>query len=106
MDPEWRTFLNFLRDMGPRPKGLEIERIDNNGDYTKANCRWATREEQMENRRCTIRVDIHGERMTLAAACKILGLNRHSVNQRLDRGWNPVDALAISTEGRHKKCAP
>lgn len=52
VDPEWNSFTNFYRDMGPRPdKSLTLERVDNNKGYTKSNCVWATRLAQSHNRR-------------------------------------------------------
>jgi transposase len=56
---EWLvSFDNFLRDMGmPPTQKHSIDRIDNNGNYSKKNCRWSTRTEQVRNRRTTIKID-------------------------------------------------
>lgn len=91
---EWlNSFEVFARDMGPRPYGMSIERMDNDGDYEPGNCRWATPREQSANKRNNIWVEWQGERMILGEAIRRSGLPTKAVEHRLRRGWDFDHAL-------------
>ncbi len=60
---EWfNSFVAFYRDMGKRPEGMSLDRIDNNGNYNKDNCKWSTLSEQSQNTRLhkTNKSGVHG----------------------------------------------
>lgn len=69
----WQKFENFLEDMGERPEGLTIDRIDVNGDYTPENCRWATYKTQARNKRVNVLFTYNGETHPLSEWAEILG---------------------------------
>lgn len=83
---EWDDFSVFFADMGKRPKGLTLERIDVNGGYNKANCKWATRMEQANNRRTSHHVTYRGKQYTVAELARKLGLTYATVWKRIKRG--------------------
>jgi len=89
----WHKFENFLEDMGERPPGTTLERIDVNGYYEPGNCRWATRLEQGNNKRNNRFIDCFGKRVTLAEAERITGVPQHTIAARIKRGWSVCDAL-------------
>ena len=89
----WNDFVNFSADMGDRPKGYQIERIDNDGDYTPGNCKWATITEQRNNMRSNHILEFNGESHTIAEWSKITGFNWYTIRARLKYGWSIERAL-------------
>lgn len=85
---EWRTnFMQFYKDMGPRPSALHsLERKENDGPYDKDNCKWATKKEQARNRRTSVRYVFRGVAATLPEWSERLGVPHVTLVKRLERG--------------------
>lgn len=94
---DWQDFEGFFADMGARPAGTTLDRIDPNGDYEASNCRWATASEQARNRRNAVVVEHGGVTATLAAWSDVSGIPYKTLWQRYhvsgfrgDRLFSPV----------------
>ncbi len=100
---EWRnSFYEFLRDMGERPDGMSLDRIDTNGNYEPSNCRWATAEEQTRNRRSNVYITHNGETMILNDWATKLNISRITIKSRLRYGWSIAETLETPVRNRIK----
>lgn len=89
----WESFESFLADMGDRPAGTSIDRINNDGNYEPGNCRWATAREQANNKRNSRTLEINGVRRTIAEWSRSSGIGYSTIKERILRGWSPLRAV-------------
>jgi hypothetical protein len=101
MCDDWKKdFEIFLKDMGERPMGTSIDRIDVNGNYCPENCRWATKAEQARNTRFTRYLELNGERKCIKTWAEDLGIKIKTLENRIYLGWSDEKALLTPVKTR------
>ena len=90
----WEIYENFVEDMGIRPEGTSLDRINPHQGYTSENCRWVDASTQQRNKRNNRTLTCNGRTQTLADWEEEIGVPRATLNSRLNvYGWTPEEAL-------------
>ncbi len=100
---KWESFEGFFKDMGKKPSSLHsIERIDNDKGYSLKNCKWATREEQQNNRRNTRNITIDEKTMSISKWSKVSGRHINTIDYRLSKGGSSKNAVFKPLQGKNQ----
>lgn len=89
----WHKMSNFIDDMGERPAGTTLDRIDFNGDYEPSNCRWASRVDQARNTRANNNLTIDGVTKTVTEWAEYSPVTGGQIGRRVKAGWSHKDAV-------------
>lgn len=89
----WHKFTNFLEDMGERPEGKTIDRIDNSKGYYKENCKWSTRIEQAQNQTINKLITYNGETHCISEWARILDIPTNTLSRRIQENWPLEEAM-------------
>lgn len=92
IDDKWNVFDNFLKDMGERPIGMTIDRIDNKKGYFKDNCKWSNQAEQNRNRSTNVILNFKGKSMCATDWATEIGVHRDTIRKRIKRGL-PIEKV-------------
>jgi len=94
--PSWvNSFEQFHKDMGDRPSNMSLERVDNNGGYSKENCIWATATTQANNRRRSIKIKYKGVTMNIKEYAELIGLTPSGAMKRLKHTLIKVNGVFL-----------
>lgn len=103
----WKSFENFYEDMGERPEGKSLDRIDNSKGYSPENCVWSTSKSQSRNRRGLRTATANGQTKSLGEWAEETGLSVSTLWNRLQLGWSDEDAIntpkVMSRRNTHKQ---
>jgi len=92
---EWRfDFDKFYEDMGPKPPGMDLDRIDNDKGYSKDNCRWISRVENSRNTRKTVFFDVNGVKMKIHQIAEMTGQKEGTIAYRIKSGLSAEQVLS------------
>lgn len=99
----WDRFETFLKDMGIRPEGRSIDRIDTDGNYEPSNCRWSTPVEQAKNRRSSVIIEIDGEDRLAVDVAEEFGIPVSKILRRISEGKSQ-DEILSKEHLLHNRC--
>lgn len=103
----WHKFENFYRDMGTRPEGKSLDRINNDKGYSKNNCRWATWEQQQNNRRNNKLIKYKNVTNSIGWWANKVGIHDQTLRDRIENKWPLELALKVKPNlaNRNKPCS-
>lgn len=88
----WMNFENFAKDMGSRPEGMTLDRINNDSNYSPDNCRWASQLEQVKNRNFHKHL-FNGKKLTIPEISEIVGASAKMLRSRIKKGMSINEAV-------------